>query len=81
MKVIKTLEMDAPGLGEKIRQAREADTRPLTVICREVGMSTMNWYRIEREEQALPIDTLRKIERVLDVDFEVQFVAAPDDDA
>jgi hypothetical protein len=37
-------------------------------------MTTMNWYRIEAEEtKALPIETLRRIEDVLGMDFGVQF--------
>lgn len=54
-----------------IREARERDRRSLAKICREINMSTQNWYRIEREEQDLPIDTLRKIETVLGVEFGV----------
>ncbi|MBV6626650.1 MAG: helix-turn-helix domain-containing protein [Rivularia sp. (in: Bacteria)] len=73
MKVKKILETDVPGLGSRIRQAREADSRSLAEICRQVGMTTMNWYRIEAEEtKALPIETLRRIEEVLGVDFKVK---------
>lgn len=74
MKVRKVIEVEVPGLGDRIRQAREADTRSLAAICRQVPMSTMNWYRIEAEEtKALPIKTLQRIEEVLGVDFEVKF--------
>lgn len=62
---------EVPGLGEMIREARERDRRSLAKICREINMSTQNWYRIEREEQDLPIDTLRKIETVLGIEFGV----------
>jgi transcriptional regulator with XRE-family HTH domain len=73
MKVTKTITLDAPGLGAKIKQAREADPRRLTEICAAVGMTTANWYRIEAEKQVLPEITLRKIEFVLDVDLGVRF--------
>lgn len=74
MKVKKVLEIDVPGLGSRIRQARETDSRSLAEICRQVGMTTMNWYRIENEEtKALPIETLQSIEEVLGVDFGVKF--------
>lgn len=73
MKLTKLLSMDAPGLGEQIKKAREADPRPLTTICKLVGMTTQNWYRIEREEQTLPIETLNKIEQVLGVKFGYTF--------
>ena len=73
MKVTKTLTLDAPQLGQRIKAAREADSRSLTSICKLVGMTTMNWYRIESEQQSLPIETLEKIEQVLGVEFGVSF--------
>jgi transcriptional regulator with XRE-family HTH domain len=74
MKVRKTIDLEIPGLGERIRQAREKDGRSLTEICRQVPMTTMNWYKIEAEEtKALPIETLRRIEEVLGVNFGVRF--------
>ncbi len=74
MKVKKILEIEIPKLGSRIRQAREADSRSLAEICRQIPMTTMNWYRIEAEEtKALPIETLQKIEEVLGVDFGVKF--------
>lgn len=42
-------------------------------------MTRTNWYRIEAENQTLPVDTLRKIEQVLGVDFGVEFSEAPDE--
>ena len=73
MKVKKVLQTEVPGLGSRIRQVREADSRSLAEICRRVGMTTMNWYRIEAEEtKALPIETLRRIEEVLGVDIGVR---------
>ena len=74
MKVERVQVIEVPGLGEKIRQARGADGRSLTVICSLMGMSAANWYRIEQEEnKSLPEETLRKIEKVLGVDFGVNF--------
>ncbi|NJL64566.1 MAG: helix-turn-helix transcriptional regulator [Methylacidiphilales bacterium] len=74
MTVRKIIDVEAPGLGSRIRQVREADSRSLAEICRQIPMSTMNWYRIEAEEtKALPIETLRRIEEVLGVDFGVSF--------
>ncbi len=71
MKVTKTISIDVPGLGAKIKEVRETDSRSLKAICEAVGMSQMNWYRIEEEKQSLPLETLRKIEEVLGVDFGV----------
>jgi transcriptional regulator with XRE-family HTH domain len=73
MLVRKTVDKFFDGLGAKIKKAREADSRSLTVICAETGMSAANWYRIESEGvKALPLETLRSIERVLGVDLEVR---------
>lgn len=78
MKVRQIVEKDYPGLGEKIRDAREWDGRSLAEICRQAEMTTMNWYKIENEEtKSLPIETLRKIEEVLDVCFGVSLDDAP----
>lgn len=74
MKVRKVIEIEVTKLGDRIRQAREADSRSLAEICRQMPMSTMNWYRIEAEEtKALPIETLQRIEEVLGVNFGVKF--------
>lgn len=75
MRVIRETVVDVPNLGQRIKQVREADPRSLKSICETVGMSQMNWYRIEREEQDLPEPTLRKIEEVLNVSFGVKFDA------
>lgn len=74
MKVKKTIEQEFEGLGAKIKAAREADGRSLTQICASSGMTAANWYRIEGEEvKSLPLETLRKIELVLEVDLGVYF--------
>ena len=75
MRVIRETVVDVPNLGQRIKQVREADPRSLKSICEIAGMSQMNWYRIEREEQDLPESTLRKIEEVLNVSFGVNFDA------
>ena len=73
MKVVRTIAIDAPGLGDRIKAARESDRRPLLSICKALGMSPQNWYRIEKEEQTLPWETLKQIESILGVDFGVRF--------
>lgn len=73
MKVRKVIDKEVPDLGARIKAARVADKRSLTEICAQISMTTMNWYRIESEEtKALPIETLRRIEEVLDVNFGVE---------
>jgi len=72
MEVISSKVLIVTGLGQKIKTVREADPRPLTTICKIMNMSSNNWYRIEKESQSLPLETLRKIENVLGVDFGVK---------
>jgi len=73
MKVVRKIVLEAPGLGQKIKEAREADPRSLKSIAGEAGMTPMNWYRIESEGQELPEETLRKVEAALGIDFGVSF--------
>ncbi len=73
MKIVKTASIEVPGLGERIKQARKGDSRSLKEIAEAAGMTPANWHRIESEEQALPLDTFRKMEEVLDKDFGVEF--------
>ena len=74
MKVRKTIDIEVENLGEAIREARKLDKRSLADICKLVNMTPSNWSRIEKEQtKALPLETLRKIEEVLNVDFGVKF--------
>ena len=73
MKVSKTVEREFPGLGARIKSARENDPRSLIQLCAAIGMTPANWYKIENEEtKVLPIETLRKIEKILNIDFDVE---------
>lgn len=76
MIVRKVTDIKVPGLGEKIKEARLRDRRSLAEICRQIPMSPVNWYKIESEEtKALPIETLRRIEEVLNIDLGVRMEA------
>ncbi|MBW4599707.1 hypothetical protein DSM106972_094460 [Dulcicalothrix desertica PCC 7102] len=76
MIVRKVTDIKVPGLGEKIKEARLTDRRSLAEICRQIPMSPVNWYKIESEEtKALPIETLRRIEEVLNIDLGVRMEA------
>lgn len=72
MQIRKEVFIDAPGLGERIKEARKASSLTLKTLAKQAGMHPVNWYRIEEEKQVLPIETLRKIEAVLGVDFGVE---------
>ena len=66
---------DFPGLGDRIKKARESDARSLSQICRESGVSRTYWHQIENEATLSPIteDIVRKIENTLGVDLGVTF--------
>ena len=66
---------DFPGLGERLKKARESDSRSLAQICRESGVSRTYWYQIEDEATLSPVteDIIRKIETTLGVDLGVSF--------
>jgi transcriptional regulator with XRE-family HTH domain len=68
-------EIEIPELGRKIKQAREASNRPLTELARDAGVSRQYWYQLEAEAVlgGIAYETLRKIEEVLDIDFNVDF--------
>lgn len=73
VRVVRTVEVEVPELGKRIREARKGDARSVTQIAAAAGMSVQNWYRIEDEKQSLPEETLRLIEAVLGVDFGINF--------
>jgi transcriptional regulator with XRE-family HTH domain len=75
VKKVEVIEVEAPGLGAKIKEAREADPRSVAALCREAGISRNYWYQLEAEaiQGSLSKETLDKIEQVLGVSFGVSF--------
>lgn len=75
VKIRRYTDIEISGLGGKIRQARKADGRSVEVLAGEAEISRSYWHDIEAERirDALPEDTLRKIERVLGIDLGVKF--------
>jgi len=75
VKVRRNVDVEIQGLGAKIQQARKASGRTLEALAAEAGISRVYWYDIEAERirEALPEETLRKIEQALGVDFGVDF--------
>lgn len=73
-RVVETV-VEFPGLGQKVRKARERDERSLSRICIDAGVSRAYWYQIECEDLRAPVteDMIRKIEAVLSVDLGVRF--------
>ena len=67
-----TFTRDFPGLGDRIREAREKLGKSATQMAGIAGISASQWTRIENEEvKALPEETLRAIESALGVDLDV----------
>jgi len=80
MRIKKTVvkEVEAEGLGERIRLARKSMPRngkTLDALCYEAGISRTYWYEIENERVrgAVSAEVLQKIEQALGVDFGVEF--------
>lgn len=70
----RVIRVDAPGIGAKIKEARERNPKSVEELAKTAGMTRANWYRIEREDNdVLPEPTLRRIEEVLGIDFGVVF--------
>jgi GIY-YIG catalytic domain len=75
IKIRRYTDIEVEGIGAKIKQARKASGRPVELLAGEAGISRAYWHDIEAERvrDALPEDTLRRIEKVLNVDFGVKF--------
>lgn len=73
VKRVDVIEVDVPGLGDRIKKAREASGKTISALCREAEISRNYWYQLESEtiHGALTKETLDKIEQVLGVSFNV----------
>lgn len=75
VKRVRTNIIDFPGLGKRIKEAREKDDRSLIQICKECDISRSYWYQLEAEDMrsAVTEEIIRKIETILNVDLGVNF--------
>jgi transcriptional regulator with XRE-family HTH domain len=66
---------DFPGLGQRIKKARENDPRSLSQICRDCNISRSYWYQLESEDMRSPAseEIIRRIEKELNIDLGVIF--------
>lgn len=71
MEITITVTRTVEGLGERIYALRKADKRALGMLATEAGMSAENWRRIEKEQQTVPFETLKKMEAALGVSLEL----------
>jgi transcriptional regulator with XRE-family HTH domain len=75
MKVRVVSDIEANGLGRRIKTARKHDPqrRSVAALAAAAGISRAWWYRLEGElvRGAVPMETLRAVEAVLEVDLGV----------
>lgn len=68
MKVTTTDTHEYDGLGQKIKECRKNSDKSITSLAADAGISVAYWNKIESENiVALPIETLRGIEKALGV--------------
>jgi transcriptional regulator with XRE-family HTH domain len=74
VKIRRYTDIEVEGLGARIQEARKATKQSLESLASSAGISRVYWYDIEAERvrDALPEETLRKIERALGVEFGVK---------
>jgi transcriptional regulator with XRE-family HTH domain len=71
---IERKEVEVPDLSKRIAQAHKKTGKPVSEVCKAVGFSRAYWYQVVNgREDAIAEDTLRKIEKILDVSFGVNF--------
>ena len=75
IKRVKETILDIPDLGQKIKLARENDSRSLSQICRECNISRSYWYQLESEDLRAPAseEIIRRVESTLNVNLGVKF--------
>ena len=72
-KAIKSIAIDITGIGSRLKEARRLDNRSITMLSALSGMTTANWYRIEKEEfNTIPYETIEKIEKTLGVNLIIE---------
>lgn len=71
----KIIEIEVPGLGARMEEARKQKKISVSALCREAEISRNYWYDLveERIKGALEEPTFRRIEAALEADFKVQF--------
>ncbi|WP_013320829.1 helix-turn-helix domain-containing protein [Gloeothece verrucosa] len=75
VKVRRYIDKEVQGLGDRIRKARKESGETIEVLAGKAGISRVYWYDIENERirDSLPEETLRKIEKALNLDLGVNF--------
>lgn len=72
--VVRQTRVTIPDLPARIKAARLESGRNVQYLATAAGISTAYWYQIENgDRQWMSEETLRGIERALDMDFGIQF--------
>ena len=75
--VIRQIVVDAPGLGKRLKEAREKSGKSAQVLATQANISTAYWYALEKADGKKDIsvseEILRNIEQVTGIDFGVKF--------
>lgn len=65
-------EREYPGLGDRIKAAQKSSGLSVEKVIRSLDLSRTYWNRLVKDEgMSLSIDLLRKIEKLFDVEFDV----------
>ena len=74
MKVVRSIEIDVPNLGDSIAKAIKNDGRSVQVIATYAGISDSTLYNIMKETYGqVSIDTVRSLEKVLNAQLVENF--------
>jgi transcriptional regulator with XRE-family HTH domain len=75
VKIRRCIDKEIEGLGDRIRQARKESGETIELLAGKAGISRVYWYDIEKERirDSLPEETLRRIEKALNLDLGVNF--------
>lgn len=74
VKIRITKEIDAPGIGKKIKDARIADGRSVQTLATLAGISLAYWYQIEQEKmQSISEEHFKGVQSALGIDLGVKF--------
>lgn len=66
MQVLQEIRVDIPDLGQKIKKARLAKNYNMRQAAKLAGVSQPTWSGFENESHGIKLETLRKIEKVLE---------------
>ena len=74
MRVRRVQEVEIDCLEQILIEARENSRKSLALICREVGITPVYWYKlVSGKQDSIPVETLTKLGNALDIQFEVAF--------